>query len=240
MNFDGQTTSGSASSGDGETLPDIKRVSRVKHAILHKYLPPPYAWAEQKITSTELKSRARSGFQSLDSATATDLIRSLPAQVPRDLASIVSEDVRNRPTPVATPAALPVPVDTHARAQWQIAEIGRLQKFMTETEYAIENRRLDVVWRRVQRSVPSYVFEVQVSGNLTEGIGKLKQAYDLWNSNVFLVGKEEHRQPVNQLLTATFREIQQRLRFIELAQVEELYQIKRAYRELESQLGILR
>ncbi len=73
-----------------------------------------------------------------------------------------------------------------------------------------------------------------------EGMGKLKQAHDLWNSNIFLVGKKEHRRPVNELLSATFREIQNRLRFIELAQVEALYQRKHAYRELEGQLGILK
>lgn len=200
---------------------------------------PPHSWAEQKVTSAELKSRARSGFQSLDAATAGELIRALPAQVPCDIVLGIPEGVRNRLSILPTTPTAPMPADFHARAQWQIAEIGRLQKFMAETEYPIENRRIDVVWRRVQRSVPSYAFEVQVSGNLTEGIGKLKQAYDLWNSNVFLVGREEHRQPLNQLLTATFREIQHRLRFIELGQVEELYQSKRAYRELESQLGIL-
>ncbi len=200
---------------------------------------PPYAWTDQKITSVELKSKARSGFQSLDAMTAGELLRALPAQAPRDLVLSIPPSARSLPTPLAAATGAPMPEDAHARAQWQVAEIGRLQRFMAETEYPIENRRLDVVWRRVQRSVPSYVFEVQVGGNLTEGIGKLKQAFDLWNSNVFLVGKEDHRQPVNQLLATTFREIQHRLRFIELAQVEELYQSKRAYRELESQLGIV-
>jgi len=70
-------------------------------------------------------------------------------------------------------------------------------------------------------------------------MGKLKHAFDLWNSNIFLVGKNEHRAPANQLAGGTFREIQQRLRFIEVSQVEDLYQRKRAYRELEGQLGIL-
>ena len=30
-------------------------------------------------------------------------------------------------------------------------------------------------------------------------MGKLKTAYDLWNSNIFLVGKDEHRAATNQL-----------------------------------------
>ncbi len=42
MGHDEQSGSGSPYPGHSETLPHIKRVSRVKHAILHKYLPP---WA---------------------------------------------------------------------------------------------------------------------------------------------------------------------------------------------------
>lgn len=199
---------------------------------------PPHLWANQRVTSVEMKSRARSGFQSLDAATAADLIRAFPGEVPRDLVLAAHRGRQGQPATLQAPPSS-IPADAHARAQWQIAEIGRLQKFMAEKEYPIENRRLDVVWRRVQRSVPSYAFEVQVGGNLTEGVGKLKQAYDLWNSNVFLVGKEEHRTPLDQLLSATFREIRHRLRFIELGQIEQLYESKRAYRELESHLGIL-
>lgn len=42
MSLDEQNGSGSPHPGYTETLPHIKRVSRVKHVILHKYLPP---WA---------------------------------------------------------------------------------------------------------------------------------------------------------------------------------------------------
>lgn len=134
---------------------------------------------------------------------------------------------------------MPVVGDQHDRTKELLVHIGRLQNLVADTEFPLDNRRVDVAWRRVQRAVPSYVFEVQVSGNLTEAMGKLKQAYELWNSRVFVVGKPEHRNPVNQLLGGAFRELHQRLGFVELAQVEELYQRKRAYRELESQLGIL-
>jgi len=129
--------------------------------------------------------------------------------------------------------------DLHGRAQGLLVEIGQLQRYVADSEYPIENRRLDVVWRRVQRSVPSFVFEVHVSGNLTEAVGKLEQSTELWNSNIFLVGKEEQRAAVGQLAGGTFHEIQRRLRFLEFTQIEELYQRKRAYRELENQLGIL-
>ena len=198
---------------------------------------PPATWPDRRASSSAMKDRARSGFQSIDRTTAEELLRWLPAETPHGL--LLTEPIGPRARPLQIPTGeIPAGVDVHHRTQWLLVEIGRLQKFAADTEYPLENRRLDVVWRRVQRSVPSYVFEVQVGGNITEGIGKLKQAYDLWNSNIFLVGKEDHRRPASELLATTFREVQHRLRFIELTQVEELYESKRAYRELEAQLGI--
>jgi hypothetical protein len=47
--------------------------------------------------------------------------------------------------------------------------------------------KLDVAWRRVEKGSPTYVFEVQIGGDLYHAIGKLKHAHDLWNSNIFLV-----------------------------------------------------
>lgn len=199
---------------------------------------PPSLWQQQRISSQDLKARARSGFQSIDRALAEELLRPLPAGFPEGLVLTSPIGLRAAPIQIAGSDNAPGVADPHGRAQWLIAEIGRLQRFVADTEYPLENRRLDVVWRRVQRSVPSFVFEVQVGGNLTEGVGKLKQAYDLWNSNIFLVGREEHRRATGELAQGAFHEIQHRLRFIELDQVEELYQSKRAYRELEGALGI--
>jgi hypothetical protein len=198
---------------------------------------PPAAWEKQRIVLPELKIRARSGFQEIEAAIAQELLGSLPSNAPRDLV-LPHAAAQNQPFPSPPQTPIPAPSTAHERGQWLLAEIGRMQKFIADTEYPLENRRLDVVWRRVQRSVPSYVFEVQVSGNLTEAVGKLKQAFELWNSNVFLVSSEEHRSSTNQLLEGTFREMRPRLRFVELRQVEELYQRKRAYRELEGQLGM--
>lgn len=200
---------------------------------------PPSAWEKAKVGKEELKSTVRSGFQSLAPDLAEKFMKELPASVPTAL--VLSQPLGLRGKLGRQPlASIPVEVgNLHDHTQNMLAEIGRMQKYVADTEFPIETRRLDVVWRRVQRSVPSYVFEVQVSGNLTEALGKLKQAHDLWNSNIFLVGKEEHRSPAAQLAGGTFHEIQDRLKFIELPQVEELYRRKRAYREFEDQMGIL-
>jgi len=198
---------------------------------------PPAVWHDQNYSSETLKGRVRSGFQQIETGVAQEIIRALPVSAPAGL--ILAQPVGIGPRAQQPETILPATENLHDRTQGLLVEIGRFQHFVANSEYPLENRRLDVVWRRVQRSVPSVVFEIQVGGNLTEAMGKLKHAFDLWNSNIFLVGKNEHRAPANQLAGGTFREIQQRLRFIEVSQVEDLYQRKRAYRELEGQLGIL-
>jgi hypothetical protein len=199
---------------------------------------PPSGWKNGRVITENLKARVRSGFQQVDESTARDLLKSLSPGKPADLVVTLPVGAKEVQSNWAThPESSNL--DPHRHAQWLIAEIGRMQRFIADTEYPIETRRLDVVWRRVQRSVPSYAFEVQVGGNITEGVAKLKRAYELWNSNLFLVGREEHRRPLNELAATTFREIQDRMRFIELDQVNELYESKRAYREMERNLGIL-
>lgn len=199
----------------------------------------PHAWREQRIVLGDLKARARAGFQAVEASIAAELLRELPTGIPEHVLVADPVGLRSRAIPSLTLETSTSTHDLHDHSKVLLAEIGRLQRFVSDTEYPLENRRLDVVWRRVQRSVPSFVFEVQVAGNLTEAMGKLKQAFSLWNSNIFLVGKQEHRGPVGDMLGGTFHEIRDRLRFVELGQLEELYNRKRAYREFENQLGIL-
>ena len=127
----------------------------------------------------------------------------------------------------------------HSVAKQQICDIGRIQGFLAEEEYPIETNRLDVVWRRVERSVPTYVFEVQVGGDIYHAVAKLKQAFDLWNSHIFLAASLAARPKFEELLSATFHEIQGRARFIELRDIKELHKRKTSYRDFERTLGII-
>lgn len=197
---------------------------------------PPAVWRDRKYSSDVLRRRVRSGFQQVEVSLAEEIMRALPASAPANL--VLTRAVGMHIGNLQPGRVRPTGENLHDRMKGLLVEIGRLQHFVADSEYPLENRRLDVVWRRVQRSVPSFVFEVQVGGNLTEAMGKLKHAFDLWNSNLFLIGKDEHRTGASQLAGGTFREIGQRLKFIEIAQVEELYERKRAYRDLENQLGI--
>jgi hypothetical protein len=127
---------------------------------------------------------------------------------------------------------------THREAQEMIKEIGLLQRFIAETEYPMENEKLDVVWRRVEKSVPTYVFEVQIGGDIYHALGKLKHAWDIWNSNVFLIIEKERIQEVEKLLSGTFHEIRDKIRIINIEDAKELYQSKNKVKELEKKLGI--
>jgi hypothetical protein len=87
--------------------------------------------------------------------------------------------------------------------------------------------------------VPTYVFEVQVGGDIYHALAKLKHAYDLWNSRIFLVAAAPEKTKVDGLLSGTFHEIRERLTFVEIQQIHELYTRKKGYKELEEHIGIL-
>jgi len=121
-----------------------------------------------------------------------------------------------------------------------LIEIGRIQGYIGDREYPLESTRLDAVWRRVERSVPTYVFEVQVGGDIYHAMAKLKHAFDLWNSHIFLVASNEDRSKYEELIAGTFHEISARIRFIELSLVKELLSKKKDYKRMEEALGILK
>jgi len=103
----------------------------------------------------------------------------------------------------------------------------------------MDNERLDVVWRRVQRSVPTYVFEIQIGGDIYHAIGKLKHAFDIWNSNIFLIAREEDMIKADSLLSGTFHEIKDKIRRINLDQIPKLYYLKRQWVDFEKEIGLL-
>mgnify|MGYP000265223358 FL=1 len=186
------------------------------------YCLPPDKWESQKLTSKELFPRA--GFQPLRENTAKQLIAlfeepQYPARV-------------HKPPKVAEPAL------SHEELKKALIEIGKLQNFIAESEYPFDGGRLDVVWRRVERSVPTYVFEIQLGGNIYQALAKLKHAYDLWNSHIFLIVSLNELNKITELLSGTFHEIRDKLKVIDCSKVQELLRRKKSYKNLEKELGI--
>jgi predicted RNA-binding protein len=128
---------------------------------------------------------------------------------------------------------------THELIKKRLVEIGKMQKFIAEPEYEMDGTKLDVVWRRVERSAPTYAFEVQVKGNIYQAVAKLKHAFDLWNSNIFLIAHKDRQEDCRNLLSGTFHEIRDRLIFIEIKDIEKLHALKKEYKNLEHLIGIL-
>lgn len=127
---------------------------------------------------------------------------------------------------------------SHKEIKQKLIEIGRLQNYIAEEEYPFDLGRLDVVWRRVERSVPTYVFEVNVKGDLYHDLSKLKHAFDLWSSRIFIVASDTDEAKVRHLLSGSFHEIVKHLKFINSEKVKELHKRKKHFLELEKELGI--
>jgi hypothetical protein len=186
-----------------------------------KYLLPQDKWKTHKFVSNSLKIIVRRGFQVIKQELANEIIKTFPIE------------------PLTKEVGEKVSVSLHDEIKAKLVEIGRLQKHIAEPEYDMDGGKLDVVWRRIERAVPAYVFEVQIGGDLYHAIGKLKHAFDLWNSNIFLVVGENDLRKANELLSGTFHEIQNKVKLIEVAKIDELFKRKKAYRDFETQLGII-
>jgi hypothetical protein len=145
-----------------------------------------------------------------------------------------------RETSILTlPAKMEEVAPTHENIKNLLLEIGKLQGYVANPEFPMEAERLDVVWRRLPESVPTYAFEVQVGGDLYHALGKLKHAHDIWNSRIFLVASGADLGNVNQLLLGTFHEIKSVLRFIEIEKIQSLHKSKQNIYQIEKELGLI-
>src|SRR3972149_3378616 len=176
----------------------------------------PDRWVEDKVVNDRVSFRAKMGFRPLLDDLATEVLA--PFQV-----STASADTEQ---------------SVHSQIIDWLLEIGRLQNYLCQKEYPMGKARLDAVWRRVQRSVPNFVFEVQVGGNLYQALAKLKHASDIWIRYIYRVVLDAGKKQLDELLSGTFHEIQDKLRIIDDATVKRLMTLKREIREIESRLGI--
>jgi len=196
-----------------------------------EYCLPPHLWQTHKYTSQDLQLITRMVFQCypIEEVNA--------ARIGLGLAPVLESPSASLGEPAASTAADAV---THGEAVADLVEIGRIQGYVSDKEYLLESTRLDVVWRRVERSVPTYAFEVQVEGDIYHAMAKLKHAFDLWNSHIFLVAGNKARAKYQELLAGTFHEVADRMQFIEIGLIKELLTKKRDYKSMEQSLGILK
>lgn len=204
-----------------EEVNDNKVIWPFRFEIDIEYCLPPDKWHTDKVFNESLRryARSRQMLQLVEENLATESINAFPYREVQKEAYL--------------------PESPHEKIKEELVEIGRLQKFIAETEYDMEGTQLDVVWRRVEKSVPTYVFEVHIKGDLYHDLAKLKHAFDIWNSNIFLVASKEDRDKVDKLTLGMFHEIREKLTFIDKDKVEELLNQKRSAKKLEREIGIM-
>jgi hypothetical protein len=134
------------------------------------------------------------------------------------------------------------PVLTHRSLQESIAEIGKLQYYHSQLEYPIdlpgENKNIDVIWKREIAGVPTYAFEVELSGGIERAITRLKFAYTRWNSQPRMIVPKELVGKINNIIATEDRMFSERFKMYEPAQIVDLLRKKRDLKSFEQNLGI--
>lgn len=132
----------------------------------------------------------------------------------------------------------PKEVSLHNQIRDKLTEIGQLEHFISEKEYLIDGERLDVTWRKVVRGVPTKAFEVQIGGSPHQALAKLKHAFDLWNSEPFIIVDSESLAKVQELLSGTFHELSPHIHVISTNKVQELYESLTQEANLKKDFGL--
>lgn len=58
------------------------------------------------------------------------------------------------------------PVTAIKKRRDLVVKIGDMNKLLSQKDYRVKNTVIDVVWRRVEKGSPTYVFEIQVGGDI--------------------------------------------------------------------------
>jgi len=130
------------------------------------------------------------------------------------------------------------PIEPEKGVAANIFEIGKIQRMIVESEYPVNDRFLDVIWKRTIRSVPTFAFSVNLRGNFEPSVSTLKHAYDLWNTRPFLITDIDRVGEVNEVTSSLFHEFSTNLKILTPSQIQELYESKKTYYELEEQYGL--
>ncbi|MFC2154129.1 EVE domain-containing protein [Candidatus Altiarchaeota archaeon] len=197
------------------------------------YVLPKNQWKEKIIKVGDLPINYRKGINPMVDKTAIDGV----------LKRIDEEWDIKLDTPSPSEYAVPEEkkLSTHDELIEMIYEIGRAKGLYTEKEYPVNAKRLDVVWMRVSQTTggaPTYAFEVQVGGNITDALAKLRTAYNRWNSNILIIVSEEDNGKVQSSLTTLFPELTEKITILDTKKVRELYEITIKKNKLESTLNL--
>jgi len=207
-------------------------------------------WKSDCINIKDFGLNWQVGFQLLSDEHAIQLAdRSKSVFGTLDTENLFAGATITQPTAAREPTAvyqtkLPVAESalTHRNLQESIAEMGKLQTYYTQIEYPIElpgeEKNIDVVWKREIAGVPTFAFEIELSGGIERAIARLKFAYTRWNSRPRIVIPEQFSKKVNNIIATEDRNFAEEFKLYEPKQVVQLLNKKRDLKNFEQNLGI--
>lgn len=130
----------------------------------------------------------------------------------------------------------------HRDLQNKIAEIGKLQFYYTELEYPVElsneRKNLDVVWKREIDGMPTYAFEVELSGTFEKAVDRLKFAFQKWNSRPRIIVPKKFVKKVYNVVDISGRDFSENIKIYEPLEIFKLWNKKRELKSTEQNLEI--
>ncbi|MBI2578342.1 MAG: hypothetical protein HYW26_01380 [Candidatus Aenigmarchaeota archaeon] len=212
-------------------------------------------WKTDKIDISDFRLNWQVGFQLLDikkSIRLFELAESTFGTKTTDLfrGSTIIQPVVSQPMTVMESSPKYIAVEhitskgtlSHRDLQNTIAEIGKLQFYHTELEYPInlshEDKNIDVVWKREISGVPTYVFEVELSGMIERAVMRLKFAFNRWNSLPRIVVPKEAIKKILNIASAEDKHFSDKLKIYEPIHIMNLIEKKRELKGMEENLGL--
>ena len=218
---------------DKPLWPDEIRANRViypfRFEFKTEYCLPRETWDKKKIYIRDLKIGFWAGLNPFKDKNA---IKSLNARIKKTWGVVLQE-----PSGVGDEIGV-YPPNLHNKIKEMLYEIGKMERCISEKEYPLDSERLDVAWRKVEKGVPSRAFEVQIGGDIYHALAKLKHAFDLWNSELFIIIKDEDKEKVNELLGGTFHEIRDKIKIVPIEKIERLYKLQWENEKLKAKIGL--
>jgi predicted RNA-binding protein len=190
-------------------------------------------WKDKRVFVNDLRIPFQAGINSLSNR---DKIASLLAragsQWEKDFSYLLPAEVKEI---IKKVEKLP---SIHNTIRDMLCEIGKMEGKYSEKEYSIDGQ-VDVIWKRIPQGNPIWVFEVQIGGDIYHALAKLKHAFDLWNSNLYLVISEKDVAKAKELLGGAFHEIKDKIKFITAAKVEKWYKLREEDIETKLEFGLI-
>jgi len=191
-------------------------------------------WKENKVFIKDLRIEIRAGLNSLTNKEAiSSLLTRANVAWKIDVSRLMAPEI------VKIAKVEEKPVRVHDKIRDMIRDIGEVDNWIAEIEYPIEDLGdLDVVWRRVPTGNPTYVFEVQIGGDIFQALIKLKHAFDEWNSIPFLVIDKKLREKARGIIGGAFHQIKDKIRIVTTEEIEELHNIQSKDKQIKDRLSL--